>query len=495
MVVDALVDRRLLEHCRPGARVIDAGKRGYGRVFMRQPEIDRFLVRLAKAGNTVVRLKGGDPCFFGRGGEEAEVLAKAGVPFEIVPGVSSVTAVPAYAGIPLTHRGRASVVTVVTGHEGRENPYLRESLRDVRRRGAPGVDWNRLPPDGTLVVLMGVHQLPEIVGRLRRAGWPGDTPMAAAQWGTWPFQRTVQATLADIVLRVREAKLGAPAVIVAGRVVDLRRKLAWFERLPLFGRTVAVTRAQAQASALARRLEADGARVLESPAIRVEPLPLSPRGRRYLRDLPRYDGVLFTSANAAEIFLRHWKARPSSSSRKGKGGGAEFWPDVPVYAVGPRTAEVLLRGGLPLNGVARESVAESLARTLGPAQGRRFLFPRAAEGRDVLIRALSAAGARVDLWPLYRTVPQRMDPAVRQALLSGGVDGVTFTSSSTAVSFMREFGPAQRRKIFSRARAFSIGPVTSAALRGYGLRPVQSRRATTDDLADTVSRVLRRKGS
>jgi uroporphyrinogen III methyltransferase / synthase len=493
VVLDALADRRLLAHAKPAVRVIDAGKRGRGRVIMRQPRINALLVRLARAGKTVVRLKGGDPCFFGRGGEEADFLRAHGIPFEIVPGVSSIAAVPAYAGIPLTHRGLSSTVTVVTGHEGRENPYLRETLRDVRRRGTPGVNWETIPKDGTLVILMGVGRLEDIVRRLSRAGWPAATPVAAVQWGTLPAQKTVQGVLGDIARRVRRSGLGPPAVVVAGRVVSLRKRLAWFERLPLFGRRVLVTRPAAetagssggagatQSSQMASLLEGRGARALECPVIEIKPLPLGAAGRARLKNMASYDGVLFTSANAARIFLRLWKRRS--------------WPArASVYAVGPKTAAALSAGGLAVRATAPEYVAESLAGLLNPAPGRRFLLPRAESARDALPDALRAGGAVVDVWPLYRTVARPLPPDIRRRLLAGEIDAVTFTSTSTVSSLMA--GPPRRRirSLFRRTAAASIGPITTRALRAFGVEPrVHARPSTMEGLAEALDAYFRGK--
>jgi uroporphyrinogen III methyltransferase / synthase len=482
VMVDALVDRRLLEHCRPDAVILNAGKRGHGRVLMRQPAINRLLARLARSGKIVVRLKGGDPYFFGRGGEEAAYLRAANVPFEVVPGVSSVNAVPAYAGIPLTHRQYTSMVTIVTGHSGAEDGAGEEKpARD--RWLAPGVDWKNLSPGQTLVILMGLSRLPVLVGRLLAAGWPMKTPAAVIQWGTFPFQRSVEGTLEDIAFRARAAGLGSPAVIVAGPVVTLRDALNWYERLPLFGRTILVTRTRTQASEFARLLETRGAHVLESPAIRVRELPLTRLGRGFLKRLasdgPKsYDGVFFSSANAVRAFLKHWSRirRP--------------WPrSAAVYAVGPKTAEALVAAGLPVHGIAREFVAESLAALAGEVGGKRYLFPRAEEGRDVLLQALNQRDASVDLWPLYRTLPENLSPDVRKKLLNSEIDCVTFTSSSTVTSLFRQIPRARRKKIFQKTVAASIGPITAQTLRALGVNPViQAPRSTTEDLAEAVTR-------
>jgi uroporphyrinogen III methyltransferase/synthase len=478
VVMDALVDRRVLGHAKPDVRVIDAGKRGRGKVLMRQPEINRLLHRLAARGDVVVRLKGGDPYFFGRGGEEAAYLGDRKIPFEVVPGVSSVLAVPAYAGIPVTHRGLTSTVQVVTGHEGVENPYLRESRKAAAARRGPGVAWDRLDPRNTLVILMGVARLPSIVKTLRAAGWPAATPVAVIQSGSLPTQKTITGTLADIV----QGAAGAvpPAVIVLGSVVKMRPALNWYERLPLFGRTVLVTRASAQASELTRLLEARGARALEGPAIRVQPLPLTAAGRRFLRAVPSYDGVLFTSPNAASVFARLWKGRP--------------WPArAAVFAVGPKTARTLVEAGLPVHGTAREFRAEGLSDLLKAVAGKRFLFPRAAGGRDTLIEGLVRRGARVDLWPVYRTVPEKLDPSLKSALLAGRADAVAFASGSAVASFMGQFTAAQRRKVFGKARALSIGPVTTGALRAWGVKSVvEAPRAALEDMADALERAFKR---
>jgi uroporphyrinogen III methyltransferase / synthase len=477
VVVDALVNPRLTDACRPGALIVRAGKRGHGEVAMKQAAINRLLVRLARAGKTVVRLKGGDPYFFGRGGEEAEHLAAHRVPFEEVPGVSSVSAAPAYAGIPLTHRRHTSMVTVITGHPGRENTYLARPPR-----GAPGVDWERISPRGTLVVLMGVSQLPDIVRRLRANGWSSATPAAAVRWGTYPAQTVVEGNLGNLADRARRAGLRSPAVIVAGSVAAMRRPLDWFSRLPLSGRRVLVTRAGAQAADLAELLEEAGAEAVAAPVIRLRPLPAGAAGKRFLRDLPDYDGVIFTSANAAKIFHERW----ARSGRR--------WPDRPaVYAVGPKTAETLAKLGLPVHRSAREYVSDALLGAIRPSRGKRYLFPRAEEAREALAEGLRKAGAAVDVWPLYRAEPQRLAADVRRALLDGRVDAVTFASSATVRFFMRSFTVAERRRVFARTLAASIGPVTSAELKSLGVRPsIAARRATAEDLAEAVISRLRK---
>ena len=493
VVLDALVDRRVLRHCPPGVQIIEAGKRGGGRVFLRQPAINRLLVRLARAGKTVVRLKGGDPYFFGRGAEEAEALADQNIPFEVVPGVSSATAVPGFAGIPLTHRGHASTVTVVTGHEGRENPYLGDSVGQAARRRGPGVDWTKISPTGTLVVLMGLNQLPGISRRLLILGWPPALPAAVVQWGSWAHQRTVRGTLSDIARQVKLKGIGAPAVIVIGDVAGLGTKLDWFEKRPLFGKTVLVTRAREQASTLTALLENEGARVIESPLISISPLPLNKRGRGFLKNLSQYDGVLVTSANGANLLAGHLKGRVCPP-------GDEC---PPVFAIGEKTAQALRAEGVAVYRTAETFQSEGLVKLVGRRlDGKKFLLARAREGRDVIESALARRGARVDLWPLYETRPVALSRDAKAALLSGAVDAVTFTSSSTVTSFVKNFTRAQRRRLFLRTRALSIGPITSRALRAgdirpqgdirpRGIRPLQARgAATVEDLARVAIRAL-----
>lgn len=487
VVLDALVDRRVLSHCSPGVKVIEAGKRGGGRVFLRQPSINRLLVRLAKAGKTVVRLKGGDPYFFGRGAEEAEALADAGIPFEVVPGVSAVTSVPGFAGIPLTHRGHASVLTVVTGHEGRENPYLGESAGQSAQRRGPGVDWAKISPTGTLVILMGLKQWSLISQRLLELGWPSSLPAAAIQWGSWAQQKTVRGTLSTLAERVQQEKLGAPAIIIVGAVAGFGKKLDWFEKRPLFGKTILVTRARDQASALTALLEEAGARVIESPLIAIHPLPLDKKGRGYIKNLSTYDGLLVTSANGAKI-AEHLKGRACP----------------PLYAIGTKTAAALQAEGLSVFRTAESFQSEGLLKLFGrDLRGKRFLFARAREGRDLIETTLLRRGARVDLWPLYETRPLALAPEAKKALLSGAVDAVTFTSSSTVTSFLKSVTPHERRRIFSHARAVSIGPITSQALRAGDIRPARDIRpagdvrplqpngvATIEDLVRAVIRAL-----
>ena len=440
-----LYDRLTPSAALDGAReAIYVGKEP-GDPAMPQEEINDLLVRLGGEGKTVVRLKGGDPFVFGRGGEEAAALAEAGVPFEIVPGVTAGIAAPAYAGIPVTHRDAASAVAFVTGHE---DPDKEESA----------LDWEALARfPGTLVLYMGVKNLPLIAERLTEAGRPGGEAVAVVARGTLPGQQVVTGTLADIAERVAEAEVRPPAVTVVGPVAELRDTLAWLERRPLWGRTVAVTRARAQASALAARLAALGAEVVETPAIRIEPRPVE-------QDLTGYDLVCVTSPNGASLLM---DALHDARELAG----------TTVAAIGPGTAAELRRRGVQADVVPERSVAEALVEALEAVEveGRRVLVARAAEARDVLPDALRERGAEVDVVALYDTVAEALTDEQLDSVEHA--DYVTFTSSST----VRFFTDAVDRPI--HARVVSIGPVTSATARELGLEVhVEAARHDIDGL-------------
>ena len=457
VVVDALAGRRLLELVRDDAEIHDVGKRA-GRHSAGQDEINRLLVSLAAQGRAVVRLKGGDPFVFGRGGEECEALAEAGVAFEIVSGVTSAIAAPASAGIPVTHRDWASHVTVVTGHE-------REDGGET-----PRVDLAALAgllPAGTLVFLMGARTLGLICEGLIAGGADPATPAAAVQWGTDPRQRTCVATLATLAERVVEAGLGAPMVTVVGRVVALRDRLRWFERRPLSGRRILVTRARAQASGFLERLRDLGADALELPVIAVEPVAERRQLEAALAAITTDDGrrryAVFTSANAVQLV---WEALLAS------GRDARDLAGIRVVAIGSETAAALAGHGLRADVVPAEFVAEAVADTLiaeGVA-GARVWLPRAALARDVLPDRLRDAGAEVEVLAIYRTVLPADAPDQLAAVLDEGrLDVVTFTSSSTVSHFQTALGGAG---FPGGAIAACIGPVTAAAARVAGF-PVE----------------------
>ncbi len=451
IVYDRLASPRLLEHAREDAELIFVGKVA-GRGEHDQDKINDLLVEKALQGKRVVRLKGGDPFVFGRGGEEAEALRAAGVPFEVVPGVTSAAAVPAYAGIPVTHRGLASTFAVVTGHE---DPGKEESA----------VDWGRLATAvDTLVLLMGVKTLPEIVDRLIDGGRPAETPVAVIQSGTTPDQRTVTGTLADIVRRVQEAGITPPAVTVVGEVARLRETLAWFEDRPLFGKRVLVTRTRRQASALARLLAEEGAVPIELPAIEIEPAIDEAAAKAALSGLRAgaYAWVVFTSANAVEVFFGLMRER---------GLDARAFAGAKAAAIGPATAEALSERGIVADAVPDEYVAEGVVEALRPGlrPGDRVLVPRAESARPELIEGLRALGAEVDEVTLYRAAVPTEPPAEALSLLrEGGIDIVTFTSSSTVrnlAALLDNDVECLRKPLVA-----CIGPITAKTARELGLR-------------------------
>jgi uroporphyrinogen III methyltransferase/synthase len=452
VVYDRLVSPVVVALGAETAELISAGK-APGQAELTQDQINALLVERGRAGETVVRLKGGDPFVFGRGGEEAEALAAAGVPFEIVPGITSAIGVPAYAGIPVTHRGVSTHFTVVTGHEDPTKEH-------------PDVDWAALARvGGTLVILMGAGNVAEIAQRLIAGGLDAATPVAAVRNGTRADQQTVRATLATI----GDAGVRAPSAIVVGEVAAL--DLAWFESRPLFGRSVVVTRARGQASELRWRLEELGAEVIELPSIALEPVAFS------LPDLDAYKWLVFTSANGVDAFFRDglWSA----------GLDARALADVRVAAIGPRTADVLLAYGIRVDVLPDRFVAESLLDSLPApdAPGERVLLARAEQGRDVLPDGLGERGYAVDVLSVYRTVQAEPDADALARVREGGVDAITFTSSSTVTNLCDLLGTVPD----PQPTVVSIGPVTSETARARGLRvDGEADPHTIDGLVDAL---------
>ncbi|HET6830039.1 MAG TPA: uroporphyrinogen-III C-methyltransferase [Solirubrobacterales bacterium] len=461
IVHDRLIPPGALAAARADAELIYAGK-APGAVAIEQEEIERRLVELARSGRSVVRLKGGDPFLFGRGGEEAETLRAAGVPFEVVPGVTAGIAAPAYAGIPVTHRDDASAVAFVTGHE------------DPAKEGS-ALDWLALAAfPGTLVLYMGVRNLPEIAERLIAAGRDPGEPAAVIERGTWPAQRTVLATAGTLAAAVAEAGLRAPAILLFGPVAARREAIAWLEDRPLHGRKVVVTRAREQASGLAARLRDLGADVAELPAIRIEPRIGAPEVATMVEDLHSYALVCLTSPNGAELLL-------AAMAERGLDGRA--LANATIAAIGPGTARALREHGLIADIVPPLSVAESLVEALREVEveGRPVLVARAAEARDVLPDALAERGALVDVVPLYETV---REPASDDAIAAiADADYLTFTSSSTVRNFVAAVGHG----LPAAARVVSIGPVTSATARELGLEvAIEAERHDPDGLVEAL---------
>ncbi len=451
VVFDRLANPELLDrHVAAGAERIYAGK-DPSRHVLKQEEINALLVAKAKEGKIVVRLHGGDPFVFGRGGEEAVALVAAGIPFEVVPGISSAIAAPAYAGIPVTHRGENSSFAVVTGHE---DPTKPES----------SINWEKLATAaGTLVFVMGLANLEMIVQRLMQHGCPSSTPVAVIRWGTWPRQQTLVGSLSDIAVRVAEAGFKPPAVIVVGRVVGLREKLRWWDNRPLFGKRVLVTRSRDQAGALSALLREQGAAPLEVPVLEIAPPDSYEELDRALGQLESYDWVVFTSANGVRSFLQRLDLLGLDVRALGRSR---------LAAIGPATAEELRACRLKVDLVPSEYVAEEVAAALisqGVA-GKRILLPRADLARELLVEELEKAGARVDNVVAYRTVAAKGDLSrLRERLAEGEIDVVTFTSSSTVRYLLAGLGEGARA-LLEKPTIACIGPITADTARDLGLR-------------------------
>ncbi|MBI2767439.1 MAG: uroporphyrinogen-III C-methyltransferase [Chloroflexi bacterium] len=437
VLYDALVAPALLRGTRPGAELIFVGKRA-ARHALPQEEIEALLVAKARAGAKVVRLKGGDPFVFGRGGEEALACRRAGIGFTVVPGITSAIAAPAYAGIPVTHRGLSGDFLVITASEG-ESP------------GAPAriVDWDAAARAGTLVVLMGATSLADCAARLLASGMAPGTPAAAIRWGTRPDQQVVTAPIETIADAVREARLGAPIVTVIGDVAALAADLAWFVPGPLAGKRVVVTRARAQSSGLAAKFEALGAFVVEAPVIGIRQ-----RGEDLVTDEragSRWDWIVFTSANGADVFF----AALAAAGRDARTLGA-----TQVAAVGEATAAALRAHGVSPDFTPTRAISEALADELPRVRGARILLPVSALTHDRLAEALRKRGGLVEQVAVYENVAEPLDAERLREI--GEADAITFTSASTA-RFLREALAGSR--LPAAAKLVSIGPQTSAAVR------------------------------
>jgi uroporphyrinogen III methyltransferase/synthase len=471
ILYDRLIPPGALDGARPDAELRYVGKEP-GAAAVTQEETNELLVELARAGRRVVRLKGGDPFVFGRGGEEAEALAAAGVPFEVVPGVTAGVAAPAYAGIPVTHRDAASAVAFVTGHEDPEKPDS-------------ALDWDALARfPGTLVFYMGIRKLPLIAERLVAGGRDRAEPAAVVERGTQAGQRVIVDTLGGIAARVDAEEIQPPAITLVGAVAELRETIAWLERRPLHGEVVAVTRARAQASELAARLRELGAEVVETPAIRIEPRPLEGELRAAIDRIRDYALVCVTSPNGVRLLFDALANSGADSARD-----ARALAGATVAAIGPGTAAALAEHGIRADVVPERFVAEALVEALVsvPVEGRRVLVARAAEARPVLPEALRERGAEVDDVALYDTVAEPLPEADRAAL--GRATYVTFTSSST-VRFLLESGVRPPEG----ARIVSIGPVTSAAADEHGLTvDVEAERHDIAGLVDALTADAQRR--
>lgn len=450
VVYDRLAEPCILDYCRPEARLIYVGKAS-SQHTMKQEEINKLLVSLAREGLVVARLKGGDPLVFGRGGEEALELAAAGLPFEFVPGVTSAIAVAAYAGIPVTQRQVAASFAVITGHEDPSKP-------------ASAIKWDKLATGAdTLVFLMGVENIGKISQQLQKYGRPGSCPAAIIRWGTHPEQQTWVTTLARAPATVEQYRIKPPAIFLVGEVVGLRERLRWFDNRPLWGRTLVVTRARSQASALSGRLRELGARVVEAPVIKTVPAADYGPLDRALARLGSYQWLLFTSANGVAYFWQRLAAA---------GLDARALAPCRLGVIGSATAAALAEHGLVADLVPADYRAEGLAAALAPqvGPGSKLLLVRAKEARDLLPRTLEELGAQVEVVTAYETV---LDDSSRPALLAALQEAeqpiVTFTSSSTVRNLLQLLGP--ERPLLAGAVLAAIGPVTAATLEGEGFQP------------------------
>jgi uroporphyrinogen III methyltransferase/synthase len=451
VLYDYLANPVLLAHVPDHAERVYVGRRGQGK-YPEQETINRLLIERATAGHVVVRLKGGDPFVFGRGGEEAETLASAGIEFEVVPGVTAAVAAPAYAGIPVTHRTVASTLTIVTGHEDPEKP-------------STALDWSRLATSqGTVVFLMGMKNLSTIAATLMAEGRPGSTPVAIIRWGTRVTQQTVVGTLADIAEKAQAARMEPPTVIVIGEVVRLRPKLNWFERRPLFGKRVLMTRAKEQAGELAARLAGYGAEPVEAPTITIVPPPDWAPVDQAISEIGTYHWVIFTSVNGVSRFMSRLLAR---------GFDSRCLAGRQLCCIGPRTAQELEKFGVRADVVPAEYQAEGLLATLNrqDLHNARILIPRAEVARQLLPDELRAAGAHVDVIPVYRTLtPDRDSGGWRQDLMDHRIHVVTFTSSSTVHNFVAMLGGMEAVKPMLQSILIAcIGPITAKTAEEYGL--------------------------
>jgi uroporphyrinogen III methyltransferase/synthase len=468
VVYDYLANSEVLEWAPKGCEIIYVGKKA-GLHAASQEEINELLVEKAKQGKRVVRLKGGDPFVFGRGGEEAEVLFENGIAFEVVPGVTSAVAAPAYAGIPVTHRSHCSSFYVVTGHE---DPKKEESA----------IPWKTLASSGsTLVFLMGVKQLPNITRNLIDAGLDPETPAALVRWGSTPLQETVEGRLSDIARNAAELGIKPPAVLVVGTVVGLRDKLSWYESRPLFGVSVLVTRAAEQAGRLSRMLRELGALPLELPVIAFEePGDTAPMDA-CIHNLGDYKWLVFTSANGVRWFLKRAYEL---------GGDIRSLAGPEVVAIGPATKRELEERGIKVEGIPSNYIAEGLVEYFAEKEvrGAKIVVARAEDVRPVLVEELVKMGANVDEVPCYKTVPSGVDPKeVVEALRSGQIDVMTFTSSSTVTRTLDLLDGKVSYDELKGVPAACIGPVTADTARERGLNVVvEAEQYTVDGLVEAL---------
>ncbi|HEY7535186.1 MAG TPA: uroporphyrinogen-III C-methyltransferase [Thermodesulfobacteriota bacterium] len=475
IIYDYLVNPSILNYAQPEAEIIYAGKQT-GSKEMSQEEINLLLVDKAKSGKIVARLKGGDPFIFGRGGEEAEILFDHAIPFEIVPGITSASAVPAYAGIPLTHRDFNSSFAVVTGHE---DPSKNES----------NLPWAALANIGTVVLLMGVGKIEESMKQLIESGKSPNTPAALITWGTLPKQRTVTGTIGNLGKLAKEKDIRPPAIIVVGEVVNLRNKLNWFESKPLFGKKILVTRARKQASYFVKLLEEQGAETIEIPMIEIAPPRSYKQVDRAIDNLSRYNWIIFTSVNGVEFFFNKFKeARKNIIEFKG----------INIATIGEKTAKAIENYGLTADIIPKDFKAEGLIESFRKIniKAKKILIPRAKDARETLPAELRKMGAKVDVIIVYETKKPNTDEIrqIKKMLNQGAIDVITFTSSSTVKNFFSTVG--KEKKLLSKSIFACIGPITAKTLSELGIEPqIICKKYTIEELAREIIGYFKKCGS
>ncbi|MBO8144548.1 MAG: uroporphyrinogen-III C-methyltransferase [Thermodesulfobacterium sp.] len=473
VIYDYLANKRFLNFCKEEAEKIYVGKKG-GAHTLPQEEINKLLVKKAEEGKTIVRLKGGDPFLFGRGGEEAETLFEENISFEVIPGITSAIAVPAYAGIPVTHRNYTSTLAIITGHEAEDKEESK-------------IDFSALSKIGTLIFLMGVKNLPNIVKRLMEEGKSPETPVAVIQWGTLPKQKTATGTLKNIVEKVKEKGITAPAIIIIGEVVKLREKFNWFETKPLFGKKIVVTRTREQASKLVEKLEELGAMCYEIPTIKIEAV-VDEKIYQTIEKLSSYDWIIFTSENGVKFFFKVlWE----------KGKDLRVLGNSKVAVIGSSTKTFLENMGIradliPEKEFTQEGLISAFSRI--DIKDKNILIPRAKEAREVLPQRLKEMGAKVDVLPVYETKTCEESKEKLRNIFEEGVDIVTFTSSSTVKNFFKLIEETERSYLKDILFA-SIGPITSATLRKFGFEPhIEAKEYTIEGLVNAIKNFLKNRG-
>ncbi len=466
IIYDYLANNKFLDFAKKDAEIIYVGKQG-GCHTLKQEEINKLIIQKAKEGKNVVRLKGGDPYIFGRGGEEAEELVEENIEFEVIPGITAASAATAYAGIPLTHRDFTASVAFITGHEREDSEYSK-------------IHWDKIATGiGTIVFYMGVKNLPYIVEKLIENGRAPETPVALIRWGTMPYQETVTGTLSNIVDIVKEKNLKPPAIIVVGEVVKLREKLRWFDTKPLFGKKIIVTRAREQASTLVEILEEEGAYVIEFPTIEiVEPEDYSELDKA-IKNIKTYDWLIFTSVNGVKFFLNRLKYHKKD---------VRVLDGINICAIGPKTAETFEKFGIIPDFIPEKYQAEYIIEGLEKIgiNGKKFLLPRAKVAREILPKKIRELGGNIDVVTVYETkMPDTKKDEVIDMLKNNEIDYITFTSSSTVKNFIEMI--ENKIELLKNVKLVSIGPITSDTIKSFGLTPsIEAKKYTIEGLKEAI---------